>query len=272
MPPRLVLAGYADSTASGSVLTVAAGTACSTGRTTTKVRSTPCLSTVSITVGAWSAPTTHSILVLGRRCRSIVAPRYVPVARRLGDGAVRVRDRERVLIRAPAGLHGSARIAPARRRRQPSSSPRFLSEGVKRQPYAAGCARLLGPIGRRFRAGLRTRGSYRLHLHALTRPRRDRRDRSPRPAALCGRSSLSHFDTRVGSVEMMSSSNPCRFSASWIAASGSGNADHRVDRARPRPPRAAAARARSWSRPRSAPGLPDRRPCAIRAWRSGPAA
>src|SRR5215207_2711964 len=44
---------------------------------------------------------------------------------------------------------------------------------------------------------------------------------TPSPAALCGRSSLSHFDTFVGSVEMISSSKPCRLSASWIAASGS---------------------------------------------------
>src|SRR4051812_32435952 len=44
----------------------------------------------------------------------------------------------------------------------------------------------------------------------------------PRPAALLGRSRWSHFDTRVGSVEMISSSKPCTFTASWMAASGSG--------------------------------------------------
>src|SRR3954469_19169298 len=44
----------------------------------------------------------------------------------------------------------------------------------------------------------------------------------PRPAALDGRSSLSHLDTRWGSVEMISSSKPWMLTASWIAASGSG--------------------------------------------------
>ena len=53
--------------------------------------------------------------------------------------------------------------------------------------------------------------------------RRDRRDRQAEPFAFEGRSSCSQRDTRFGSVEMMISSNPWRFTASWIALSGSGS-------------------------------------------------
>ena len=45
----------------------------------------------------------------------------------------------------------------------------------------------------------------------------------PRPETFEGRSSLTHLETVVGRVEMMTSSNPWMLIASWIAFIGDGS-------------------------------------------------